>query len=517
MVLTLSSFLIYPACQTDGESPSHSTPMKPSTPSVPPPPLASARIESQKKEPTPVTSPLSDPSSADAVSLSAPSTLAEPATPFKFDYWNLNIEKLVTSPLNPVEKQLYERRLKDFSPAFQADFLKHAPKSPSDPQHASSQNAEIGPYLSLMKEIKTHWHRPVIKGKKRILSHEGRYKTSPLQANQILLISGGDVHKERLFPLLVHHAYQKFAEKSGYRFSYFEGNMAGIDFPHGGRYRQPYWNKIYLLLDRLEDEKNKVIVWMDDDGIIGEVGGKGNMIERYLEKYPDQDLIIAQDPQEYAFLNTGIMIVRNTPLMKELLLETLKVGEESREVIDDGYDEKGHRSPYMSSLMACKQSFHCLHEQQALQELYIPTRREYDSNSSAWIQAKQTERHTSRNWKESIALVPQFDPTTGLNMNIFISYAMYQAGKLDHFSYRDHSNQQVTLPYSSHDPLFFMQCSGKVDKHACIATILVYLNTLSVKEIPSIIFNKAWNKERGIESITEAQILTQFGYSSHAH
>lgn len=265
---------------------------------------------------------------------------------------------------------------------------------------------------------------------KRLISKDYPYDKVPLKAEDILIISGGDVNAKRSFPLLSRENFRQFAENLGYHFQHYSGNLA---YPALG-----YWNKIYMLIDKLADSRNRVVVWLDDDGA---VNLKSNMIERYLSHYPSKDVIVAKDPEEFAYVNTGALIVRNTPNSLLLL----------RNILEVGYSDSAY-------LRLCSQSGQCLHEQQALQEL---------------LEGKRG----SKNWYEIVEVVPQIDTDKDMNMNFLLKDGLnsdlvgqgirsrrerYPVERYTHFK----EDKTVEFP-------FFVQCAdAHQDKYICLSGIM---------------------------------------------
>ncbi len=291
---------------------------------------------------------------------------------------------------------LYNSRMNDLGLQTRTELLTQANgKTILDMEHVHS-----GSHVSnLVATLKEHWHYPVSKGSQRVIDKKGPEDAAgKLVADEVLILTGGDVTDKRLFPLFAQILNEKFAKNRGYRFTYFDGNLSAIDKQNGGRDRVPYWIKIYMILDLLEQPKNRVLVWLDDDGIVSDNGNE-NMIERYLREYPSRDLIIALDRNQFAVLNSGSMIIRNTPGVRKLFKEVLQVGEEQRCCFDDK-NEKQFRT-----LMSCKQSYACVHEQQALQELYDGTRRDCDEKSTVMEKTSVLPRKNSEKWRQLVAEV----------------------------------------------------------------------------------------------------------------
>jgi len=187
---------------------------------------------------------------------------------------------------------------------------------------------------------------------------------------------------DHIFRRVARENHGPYADFMGYRYRMYQA-VQHIK----GRYWGPYWYKVLLLLREMDDPDNQVLVWLDSDVVITNFYGK--MLERYIEisntvlsgihacdnmSHADyQDKVLEGNecpgPREVrthvlvttnfpgGVMNTGIMIVRNTPEARAVLNSMLVVGLE-----DDAY------------LADCPQADCCLHEQQALLSVMRNTR-----------------------------------------------------------------------------------------------------------------------------------------------
>jgi hypothetical protein len=71
------------------------------------------------------------------------------------------------------------------------------------------------------------------------------------------------------------------------------------------------WSKILFLKRLLANSRHEVIVWVDADAMITNNQIK---IEDYLDLLGDKDLLLTEDCN--GAINTGVMILRNTPWVK---------------------------------------------------------------------------------------------------------------------------------------------------------------------------------------------------------
>jgi hypothetical protein len=290
-----------------------------------------------------------------------------------------------------------------------------------------------------------------------VVSAAGIYRGNPLRTSQILIMSGGDYHpKTRYFPLITRQSFKSFAETRGFSFNHFMGNAASP--------KVAYWSKIFMILNKMEDPKNRVIVWFDDDGIADK---NQNMIEQYINAYPNNVTIVATDSEFYATLNTGALIVANTKENYALYSKILEVGEETR------FNEMGDWTPQY--LMYCQQKYWCLHEQQAMQELYLHIKRELPSSGEdCWNCVQDSVRSEVQDWSNYIQIVPQIDLASQRNLNLFADWDTTRSSFKDFSGRTDPStDQKEKYPFQNKKP-FYLQCSGEQDKNLCVQKLNVY-------------------------------------------
>ncbi len=288
-------------------------------------------------------------------------------------------------------------------------------------------------YNHFGKELRSHYSASIRQGSNREIA-------PGLEAKDVLIITAGDIKPTRRFPLQTAQLFAELAQNMGYRFEQYSGNLATNWVP--------YWSKIWFLLDRMQYPENKVIVWFDDDGI---VTTRSDMLEQLLRAYPKEDLIVSMDPEFFAVLNTGALIVRNTKNAVSLLLETIRVGLEERSA-------KSFRS---FRLVDCAQDRYCLHEQQALAELYMNTSFVQESDFILWTKFVERKREGRKDWTQYIAIVPQIDPISGRNMNIF-----YDPNNPYRLEGRYFLPSLIKIPYTLKDRPFFIQLAGKGEQKA---------------------------------------------------
>jgi hypothetical protein len=161
----------------------------------------------------------------------------------------------------------------------------------------------------------------------------------------VTLMSGSDRNTPFIEDTVANHI--SFAQRVCYDYWWHKGNMAAP--------RQPYWSKIAMLRHALQQQRQQeVLVWIDDDVVF--TNFKQNMLDLALSEHPNDDIIVTTDAsRKIALLNTGIIIVRRTERAKELLDEVWARGLRGRRGVS----------------LAFASQDHCLHEQEALQEMYL--------------------------------------------------------------------------------------------------------------------------------------------------
>ena len=252
--------------------------------------------------------------------------------------------------------------------------------------------------------------------------------SAPLNSNDILIVSGGVVSPDRPFAVWTQENHQTFADAMGYRYEAHFVNASETDSTV-----KPYWHKIYVMLNKLAERnifgkvKNKVVVWIDDDGVFVRMD---DMIERYLKYYAHNNIIIAKDADGHAYVNSGILIVRNSDDVfqffsnndaVQFLQEALYRGKLTRKVVQDSPTFKPELQTHERWLMKCTQSYECLHEQQAMKELLLGKQEHCVPDWEGWNERRCWDKpiETSRNWSKIVAVVPQRDKRNGLNMNTY--------------------------------------------------------------------------------------------------
>jgi hypothetical protein len=159
----------------------------------------------------------------------------------------------------------------------------------------------------------------------------------------ITLMSGSDRNAMFIGDTVANH--QAFAQRHCYDYLWHKGNKAAP--------RQPYWSKIAMLRHALQHQKQqKFFIWLDDDVVITNLAL--DMLGRALREHPEDIIVTTDANRKIASLNTGIIIVRNTKRAAELLDEVWARGLRGRRGVS----------------LAFASQDDCLHEQEALEEMY---------------------------------------------------------------------------------------------------------------------------------------------------
>ena len=162
-------------------------------------------------------------------------------------------------------------------------------------------------------------------------------------------------------------------------------------------------------------------VWVDDDVVLTNHLGE-DMITRALRQ-SNASVLVTRDPAARVSgvqLNTGVMIVRGTSDARSAMSELWRRASERR---SDGM-----------SLVKDLQSQHCLHEQQALQEMVL--------GSSYWRRriAILEQRDVRNAAAQTAGLLPSpaaaYQQSTGRwNLNTFLRWSHYSSERLEHMRF----------------------------------------------------------------------------------
>ena len=224
------------------------------------------------------------------------------------------------------------------------------------------------------------------------------------------------------------------------------------------------------------------------------------MIERIAAANPTKSVIIAEDADAHAHVNSGMMIVRNDGAHHDVSVGFLRAalarGRLTREVVDvKSNDEERamERTPSLSPppapalagsglslgigsslnidadpwgtpsvkrvfkkywLARCAQAYDCLHEQQAMSELIRGKEEVCEPDPFTWNNryCEHRDIRTSVVWANHVAVIAQRDSRTGLNMNTYSRDGMraddfwvQATGLKDPLQRLDHIEQLIAL------------------------------------------------------------------------
>ena len=239
--------------------------------------------------------------------------------------------------------------------------------------------------------------------------------------NGVVLLSGGDRNAALADRVVANH--HAFAQRCGYAYWYHRGSMVS----HLGW--QPYWHKIAMLRRAVSRFPSaRAYVWVDDDIVLTNWAGE-DMFEAALHR-SNASVLATRDPASWVSLNTGIVIVRNDVAGLEALEEVWRRAAAPR---GDGLS------------LAFDSQEHCLHEQQALQEMLDEPR-----------------------WRRSIAVLTQ-RAEEAFNLNTFLRWSHYNAERQANLQFENdaHGSGWVRGDFAGH-------CSGlsSVRRALCVAVLL---------------------------------------------
>jgi len=208
------------------------------------------------------------------------------------------------------------------------------------------------------------------------------------RSNGMVLLSGGDRAAALSESVVANHA--EFAQRHGYAYWWHKGSLVSeLGW-------QPYWHKVAMLRAAARHFTNATgFAWVDDDIVLTNHAG-ADMLREAMRRH-SASVLVTRDASRAATLNTGIMLVRNTPGGRAVLDELWRRATVPRA---DGLS------------LATDPQARCLHEQQALQEM-------------VW----------SGEWAEHVAVIEQRtsdtltsdDGAIGFNLNTFLRWSHYNA------------------------------------------------------------------------------------------
>ena len=199
------------------------------------------------------------------------------------------------------------------------------------------------------------------------------------------LFSAGD---RRDYSAAVQRNHQQYATHRGVKYQFFDLEKKDSPVMLALGRKQKYWAKIVILQKAMENPKipeGSWVAWADDDITFNDINYNKTMMDRVIEKYgKNKSVLVAKEENDWAFLNTGIMLV--------------KKGKDGRAVLQELMQKSdNHKFGYQS------QAEHSFHEQGALKELYLGRKGNYDTTPYGTP------------LKEYVGLIPQRDGDTNFN------------------------------------------------------------------------------------------------------
>jgi hypothetical protein len=125
-----------------------------------------------------------------------------------------------------------------------------------------------------------------------------------------------------------------YAEQNGYSFHWLNEETGSNYQPGDAR-----WNKVKIIDVALNPENgwakdSSYFVWMDADAIVLDLGLS---IEKIGEQYPSADFIASADIRQ-GYLNSGFLLMRNTPWLREFVGKWWDVVNRSVKCDQDAFD-----------------------------------------------------------------------------------------------------------------------------------------------------------------------------------
>lgn len=171
-----------------------------------------------------------------------------------------------------------------------------------------------------------------------LLDCVGNSKSNKIDNNKLIVtyMSNGDANNPfSISDIYNFSSYQaaivaSYAEYHSYNFDIFNDSTNSNYEPDDKR-----WNKIMILYNRLiQNENIEYIMWIDADAIVLNMDFS---FEDLLLQYHQSDLIASSDIR-MGFINTGIMIIRNTLWMQRFLLNWWNIADRKNVCDQDAFD-----------------------------------------------------------------------------------------------------------------------------------------------------------------------------------
>ena len=153
----------------------------------------------------------------------------------------------------------------------------------------------------------------------------------PLSKHVKSLYSGGD---PRSYSEDIKANQQKFAGQRGMNYHFHDLNKADSSVMKALNGKQKYWAKIVILQQAMNDKtvpENSWVAWVDDDIVINDGNDRTVMMDQVVEKYgKDKSVIVAKEQGEWAYLNTGIILVKKDKGGRDVLGKLMEKSQQSK-------------------------------------------------------------------------------------------------------------------------------------------------------------------------------------------
>ena len=92
--------------------------------------------------------------------------------------------------------------------------------------------------------------------------------------------------------------------------------------------RAPAWQRIGMLLEVFESDMYETLIWVDADSVL--LPENADVLPRYLQRFKYKHWILSADRTGQRELNSGILIMRNTPSVRSILTRLAYIGHHTR-------------------------------------------------------------------------------------------------------------------------------------------------------------------------------------------
>lgn len=202
----------------------------------------------------------------------------------------------------------------------------------------------------------------------QVMESNKRDDIALVSGDKVCLVSGSisPPNKRRAYASISKQRLEAYAQQHNYKLSYFTDYYDST--------APPIWQKVYAVREALQDNSNQVVVWLDDDIYIT---NPRITIESFIKR-SNKPIILSEDMISslhrifpslcWNFINTGIFILHNTPLVREFIDEVI----EGRLHLQDGYWNlhNFHEQSVITYLVMTKYYNHCCVLQAGVMQSY---------------------------------------------------------------------------------------------------------------------------------------------------